>query len=918
MVTNYRYNTLNQVIQSYQPDYDSVSYVYYDILSRPVLSQDGKQRQGRKYSYTVYDDLGRIVEVGQVKNSTSVTRNDAADPTFVAQFLNNGTKSEITKTWYDEPMSPSLNLNQTHLRNRIAAVSFALADDNNYQSATHYSYDIHGNVKRLVQDIPNLATYDRRFTVLDYEYDLISGNVNRVWFQKGKLEQFSHRYRYDADNRVTHVYTTNIFKVKRDSVVSQERLEARYFYLPTSALSRAELGHKQIQGIDYAYTLQGWLKDINGYRSSGTDMYDSYDSYDIGNDGVIQTDNVNRLFAHDGYASSIQYYQGDYTPVSGNNYFNELSYDAIPLYNGNISALSESVYNLGEKGFLKLFRYDKLNRIKRMRTAAHHQNNPGWETASDNFATDYSYDWNGNLLSLQRKNQSGQVMHNIRYTYPNGNNRLGSITSTGIASSAYQYDALGNLVRDNAEGLTVGWNAMGKVDTIHRNGSLLSSFRYSPTGQRQVKTDSSGTTFYIHDATGNVMCVYKLHGDTLTATERYLYGSKRLGMLEQQIWITANSIGLQDSNTIGVRVYEFTDHLGNVTYTAQDRKHLVQDNYGQWQYIPSAVSYTDYYPFGYPMPGRSSAMGGYRYFFNGQESDGEVYGQGSLVGYEFREYDTRLGRWWGVDPVVTKNIGHSAFGFCSGNPISRNDPDGSFDDWIYNKATKEYVLDERVHGWGTTPLGYEYVGPTLSDVNKHFSARYPFPLSKVFHPQFGLNRTPYNGEINIPKFRSRIELWLDSPAKNIGQFFIKGFVNYGYDLINAPYTMVFNKTIAGASVTPIQRMDALVNTAPSMLTFEIRFSTKFLETGFDTGKGLLGYNNFLQKSKELGTFPKQSVLPPNLKWQTAVGQMFQVNKLNFQALEESTKFLQRFSVWSSYYHVEIEKQTDNRSHSPKQ
>jgi len=674
MVTNYRYNTLNQVIQSYQPDYDSVSYVYYDILSRPVLSQDGKQRQGEKYSYTVYDDLGRIVEVGQVKNSTPVSRNDAANPTFVTQFLNNGTKSEITKTWYDEPMSLSLNLNQTHLRNRIAAVSFALADDNNYQSATHYSYDIHGNVKRLVQDIPNLATYDRRFTVLDYEYDLISGNVNRVWYQKGKLEQFSHRYRYDADNRVTHVYTTNIFKVKRDSVVSQERLEARYFYLPTGALSRAELGHKQIQGIDYAYTLQGWLKDINGYRSSGTDMYDSYDSYDIGNDGVIQTDNVNRLFAHDGYASSIQYYQGDYTPVSGNNYFNELSYDAIPLYNGNISALSESVYNLGEKGFLKLFRYDKLNRIKRMRTAAHHYDNPGWESVSDNFATDYAYDWNGNLLFLHRKKQSGQEMHNIRYTYPNDNNRLGAITSTGIASSAYQYDALGNLTRDNAEGLTVSWNAMGKVDTIRRNGNLLSMFRYSPTGQRQVKTDSSGTTFYIHDATGNVMCVYKLHGDTLTATERYLYGSKRLGMLEQQIWITANSIGLQDSNTIGVRVYEFTDYLGNVTYTAQDRKWLVQDSYGQLQYLPFTVTYTDYYPFGYPMPGRSFTMGGYRYFFNGQEADNEVLGEGASLTAEFWQYDTRLGRRWNVDPVFKEY--ESPYACFAGNPVWFADPTG--------------------------------------------------------------------------------------------------------------------------------------------------------------------------------------------------------------------------------------------------
>ena len=285
---------------------------------------------------------------------------------------------------------------------------------------------------------------------------------------------------------------------------------------------------------------------------------------------------------------------------------------------------------------------------------------------------------NGNLLFLQRKNQSGQVMHSIRYTYPNGNNRLGAITSTGIASSVYQYDALGNLVRDNAEGLTVGWNAMGKVDTIHRNGSLLSSFRYSPTGQRQVKTDSSGTTFYIHDATGNVMCVYKLQGDTLTATERYLYGNKRLGMLEQQVWMTANNAGLQDSNTIGVRVYEFTDHLGNVTYTAQDRKWLVLDSYGQLQFIPATVNYTDYYPFGYPMWERSYDNGGYRYFFNGQEGDNEVLGEGALAGYEFRQYDTRLGRWWGVDPDVSKFPGESPFLFCGGNPILYLDKYGRY------------------------------------------------------------------------------------------------------------------------------------------------------------------------------------------------------------------------------------------------
>ena len=36
------------------------------------------------------------------------------------------------------------------------------------------------------------------------------------------------------------------------------------------------------------------------------------------------------------------------------------------------------------------------------------------------------------------------------------------------------------------------------------------------------------------------------------------------------------------------------------------------------------------YPPKFPLP----AIGGYRYCFNGQEGDGEAYGQGGLAGYE--------------------------------------------------------------------------------------------------------------------------------------------------------------------------------------------------------------------------------------------------------------------------------------------
>ncbi len=46
-------------------------------------------------------------------------------------------------------------------------------------------------------------------------------------------------------------------------------------------------------------------------------------------------------------------------------------------------------------------------------------------------------------------------------------------------------------------------------------------------------------------------------------------------------------------------------------------------------------------------------MGGYRYFYNGQEADNEVLGEGVSLTSEFWQYDTRLGRRWNVDPKYT-------------------------------------------------------------------------------------------------------------------------------------------------------------------------------------------------------------------------------------------------------------------------
>ena len=69
-------------------------------------------------------------------------------------------------------------------------------------------------------------------------------------------------------------------------------------------------------------------------------------------------------------------------------------------------------------------------------------------------------------------------------------------------------------------------------------------------------------------------------------------------------------------------------------------------------------------------------IGGYRYFFNGQEGDNEVFGEVANFGYEFRQYDSRLGRWWSVDPKWNEYPGVSPFVFCNGSPIILIDTKG--------------------------------------------------------------------------------------------------------------------------------------------------------------------------------------------------------------------------------------------------
>ena len=71
----------------------------------------------------------------------------------------------------------------------------------------------------------------------------------------------------------------------------------------------------------------------------------------------------------------------------------------------------------------------------------------------------------------------------------------------------------------------------------------------------------------------------------------------------------------------------------------------------------------------YPLPTPRSDWGCYRYFFNGQEADNEVLGEGVLHAFEYRMHDTRIGRFWSVDPLAGKFPWNSVYAFAENSPI---------------------------------------------------------------------------------------------------------------------------------------------------------------------------------------------------------------------------------------------------------
>jgi RHS repeat-associated protein len=249
-------------------------------------------------------------------------------------------------------------------------------------------------------------------------------------------------------------------------------------------------------------------------------------------------------------------------------------------------------------------------------------------------------------------------MQGRTYGYYANSNKLRQTASA--QGNNYEYDAIGNLTKDVAGGVTnIEWTPSGKVRKVTKSSGSPIEFRYDAAGNRVEKKQGTTITRYIRDASGNVMAVYQNN----VLTERPIYGSSRLGQLD-----SASAPGYR---RVGLKRYELSNHLGNVLAVVSDRIRMRTDS--TWTQV---LSRTDYYPFGLEMTGRTESAT-YRYGFNGKEKDpsGQWSNQ-THYDYGFRIYNPAIGKFLSVDPKASKMPSWSPYSFSFNNPIYFIDPDG--------------------------------------------------------------------------------------------------------------------------------------------------------------------------------------------------------------------------------------------------
>ncbi|UPL50202.1 RHS repeat-associated core domain-containing protein [Hymenobacter sublimis] len=570
-LNTYEYDVQGRQTAMTETDAGRTEYFYRND-GKLRFSQNANQRANGYFSYTNYDNIGRPIESGECRPNSPATfftsiKNDAAtldyEPSSYSSYydgpLGGQFRYEVVRTYYDN-LRGRFSLPNGYSPEFVAGQAAAMAkyssitpwDAQSEVSHTIYSYDDQGRTTWLVTQQGQLP-----MRTMEYTYDF-SGKVLTACYQKNMpAERLTHYYAYDADQRLQEVRTN--LALPTDQATPRD-LQAKYVYYLHGPLKRVELGGN-LQGIDYFYTVQGWLKSINGETSTA----------DPGQDGL----NNSLLFKPDLFGTTLQYFNGDYQasarPVSG---FTENTAQNAPRYNGTVRAASWQTTGIAPQGYI--YAYDDKGQL----TNADYGTVTGAATnlnfllsGNGQYAEKgIDYDPNGNITNLRRTDGVGWASFAGQYNYQGPNLNTNKLTAVKVPGGTtdlikYTYDALGQTVaQEEVTGNKyLEYDVAGKVTAVFRDAARqqpVARYTYDEFGHRikeqrypnaAVPTQVE-TLYYVYDAGGNELATYATDAATgqITLTEQPVYGAARLGSYRRAT-----------GNQTADQLYEIHDQLGN-------------------------------------------------------------------------------------------------------------------------------------------------------------------------------------------------------------------------------------------------------------------------------------------------------------------------------------------------------------------
>lgn len=494
----------------------------------------------------------------------------------------------LTQTFYDSySWLFTYNTSLDTIRN-TSLDSYLLAADNNTfpypQAATQTSYInglITGTATKVLgtnQFLYSLNIYDDKARIIQTQQKNYSGGIdvlNTQYSFTGQpllmvLKQAKSgtntqtmvaltKFTYDDLGRVSKIEKKlSNTKVNGGSMPGSYTTIVQNEYDALGQLVKRKLGSNPLDSLTYDYNIRGWLLGANRVYTKDTTSIANLFGFDLGYDKTALTINGTTK-----------------------------SYNA-PQYNGNIGGMLWK--STGDDQLRKYdFTYDAVNRLTDA-TFTQHNNNAFNNSAGIDFsAHNYSYDANGNLLSMvQRgwKSVNSVTVDSLQYNYYSNSNRLLNVidavndTATRLGdfrsskaymttlsnnktsgAADYSYDGNGNLINDlnkdikKAGGNGITYNYLNLPQTLFVNGKGKIEYVYDAVGNKLQKITTDSTVNPVRITTTNYLAGAVYVNDTL----------QYIGHEEGRIRFNSNKTSLEYD-------YYIKDHLGNVRMVLTSEK----------------------------------------------------------------------------------------------------------------------------------------------------------------------------------------------------------------------------------------------------------------------------------------------------------------------------------------------------------